>query len=56
MQDAIRTAGIQCETIGRVETRAFGLKIRKNEDCIDLPNFDRDEIARIFASEFDLST
>ena len=46
LQDAF-TSG-ECEITGRVEHRAFGLKLRKSGQRIDLPNFDRDELAKVF--------
>ncbi len=50
VRDAIREAGIRCETIGRVEDQSFGLKLRQNGAWTDLPAFDRDEIGKIFES------
>ena len=48
VRGAIRDAGIACETIGRAEDRSFGLRLRRGGNWTDLPEFDRDEIARIF--------
>ena len=48
VRDAIRTAGIPCEIVARAESPEFGLKLRKDERFEDLPEFDRDEIGRIF--------
>jgi len=46
-RDAIRTDGIRCEIIGRVEDRSFGLKVARDGSLIDLPTFERDEITKV---------
>ena len=48
VRNAIRTAGIACEIIGRVESPEFGLRLREDDRFGELPAFDRDEIGRIF--------
>ena len=48
VRDAIRTAGIPCEIIGRVESPEFGIRLRVQNRWTDLPEFDRDEIGKIF--------
>ncbi|MCY3765572.1 MAG: AIR synthase family protein [Gemmatimonadetes bacterium] len=48
VRDAIRAAGIPCEIVARVELLEFGLKLRINDTVRDLPEFDRDEIGKIF--------
>ena len=48
VRDAIRRDGIGCEIIGRVEEPSRGLKLRRGGVWIELPSFDRDEIARAF--------
>lgn len=45
---AIRAAGIPCEVVARAESPEFGLKLRAGGRFEDLPEFDRDEIGRIF--------
>ena len=48
VRNAIRTAGIPCEIIGRVESPEFGIKLRVHDRWNDLPEFDRDEIGKVF--------
>ena len=48
VRDAIRAAGIPCEVVGRVESPEFGLKLHVNGGWEDLPEFDRDEIGKVF--------
>ncbi len=48
VRDAILTAGIPCEIVARAESPEFGLKLRVNDTVRDLPEFDRDEIGKIF--------
>ena len=48
VRNAIRAADIPCEIIGRVESREFGLRLREDDRWNDLPEFDRDEIGKIF--------
>ena len=48
VRDAIRTAGIPCEIVARAEAPEFGLKLHVNDHFRDLPEFDRDEIGKIF--------
>jgi len=48
VRNAIQTAGIRCDIIGRAEEPAFGLKLRRSGSWIDLPTFERDEITKIF--------
>jgi hydrogenase expression/formation protein HypE len=49
VQTAIRRAGIRCDRIGQVKEASFGLKLSNNQIVRDLPQFDRDEIGKIFA-------
>ena len=48
VRDAIRAAGISCEIVGRAESPDFGLKLHTDSGWDDLPEFDRDEIGKIF--------
>ncbi len=48
VREAIRAAGIPCEIVARAEPSEFGLKLRINDTVGDLPEFDRDEISKIF--------
>ena len=48
VRDAIRNAGIPCEIVGRAESPDFGLRLRVDGVWEDLPEFDRDEIGKIF--------
>ena len=48
VRDAIRANGIACEIIGRVRPRDHGLKLSYDGGWIDLPTYERDEIARAF--------
>lgn len=48
VRNAIRTAGIPCEIVARAEPPEFGLKLHDDNTVCDLPEFDRDEIGKIF--------
>ena len=48
VRDAIRGVGIGCEIIGQVEERSCGIRLRRQGAWMDLPSFERDEIARAF--------
>lgn len=48
VRDAIRTAGIPCEIVARAEPPEFGLQLHEDNTVCDLPEFDRDEIGKIF--------
>ena len=49
VRDAIRNAGIPCEIVGRAESPDFGLKLHTDSGWDDLPEFNRDEIGKIFS-------
>ncbi|MDP6775163.1 MAG: AIR synthase family protein [Candidatus Latescibacteria bacterium] len=48
VRDAIRDDGIGCEIVGRVEEASLGIRLRRGGTWMDLPSFERDEIARAF--------
>lgn len=48
VQNAIRSAGIPCETIGHATPPDAGIKLKRDGVWTDLPAFGRDEIGRIF--------
>ena len=45
---ALEGAGVQCSVIGAMTTRDAGLKMRRNGRLTPLPQFEADEIAKIF--------
>ena len=45
---AFESNGIHVSVIGRVEEKAFGVKMEEKGTVRDLPTFERDEIARVF--------
>ena len=51
LADGIR--GIPAQEIGTVTERRAGMKIRTRAGLIDLPRFERDELARFFDSRSD---
>lgn len=51
IRDAISAVGIRCEEVGVVRERSFGVKLRKGGRLVDLPEFERDEVAKLFEME-----
>ncbi len=50
---ALKKQGISAQEIGTVTEQRAGVKIRTHDGLIDLPRFDRDELARFFDSRSD---
>lgn len=44
---AVEQAGVRCDVIGSAREEAFGLKLVTDQGLVDLPRFERDEIARV---------
>ena len=49
VRDAIRAKGIACEAVAQVEPKQAGLRMRQGGQTLNLPEFDRDEIGKVFA-------
>ncbi|HID11759.1 MAG TPA: hypothetical protein EYP17_10745, partial [Candidatus Latescibacteria bacterium] len=46
--EAVRARGVACKEIGVVREASFGLKIQREGKLVDLPLFQRDEVAKLF--------
>ena len=48
--DALRIENITASIIGRIEEKDYGATMKENGELRDLPQFERDEIAKVFES------
>jgi hydrogenase expression/formation protein HypE len=46
--EALNNNGIPATKIGKILSKEYGLKIKKQNEVLELPVFDRDEITKIF--------
>ncbi|MFA6053867.1 MAG: AIR synthase-related protein, partial [Thermodesulfovibrionales bacterium] len=46
--EALNNNGIPATKIGKILSKEYGLKIKKRNEVLELPVFDRDEITKIF--------
>ena len=49
--EALEREGIPAWNIGRVVAREEGLTLQTKDGIVELPSFERDELARFFGSE-----
>jgi len=49
--EAVRSKGVVCVGIGEVKEQQFGLKMTVDDEVLEVPSFDADELGKVFAEE-----